>query len=53
MEWQMVVTLVIAVPVMLFPAAFVWYLTIGGIVGAARKTKAVNGGKAVAVKMAA
>ena len=40
MEWQIVVAIVVAVPVILFPAAFVWYLNLGGIVaalGAARK----------------
>ena len=26
MEWQFVVALIIAIPVILFPAAFVWYL---------------------------
>lgn len=31
MEWQFVVALAVAVPVVLVPAAFVWYLTVGGI----------------------
>jgi len=31
MQWEFVVTLVIAIPIILFPAAFVWYLNIGGI----------------------
>ena len=31
MEWQMILALVIAVPIILFSAAFVWYLNIGGI----------------------
>lgn len=31
MEVTMVVGLAIAIPVILFPAAFVWYLNIGGI----------------------
>ncbi len=31
MEWQFVVALIIAIPVILFPAAFVWYLNVGGI----------------------
>lgn len=30
MQWEMVVALVIAIPVILFPAAFVWYLNLGG-----------------------
>jgi hypothetical protein len=31
MEWQMIIALIVAIPVILFPAAFVWYLNIGGI----------------------
>jgi len=44
MQWEFVVALVIAIPVSLFPAAFVWYLNIGGIfqsVREARKTREV------------
>ena len=50
MMWEIVVALVIAIPVILFPAAYVGYLTIGGTIGAvrgARKVEAVEG-KAVA-----
>lgn len=39
MEWEFIVALVIAIPVILFPAAFVWYLNIGGVVQAAREAK--------------
>jgi len=35
----MIVALVLAIPVILFPAAFVWYLNIGGIVQAVRDAK--------------
>ena len=42
MQWELIVALVIAVPVILFPAAFVWYLNIGGIVQAAREAKAAR-----------
>ena len=31
MEWQFIVALVIAIPIILFPAAFVWYLNLGWI----------------------
>jgi hypothetical protein len=31
MQWEIIVALVIAVPVILFPAAFVWYCNIGGL----------------------
>lgn len=40
MEWQFVVALVIAVPVILFPAAFVWYLNLGGIHVAIKEARA-------------
>jgi len=36
MQWELVVALVIAVPIILFPAAFVWYLNIGGIYAAVK-----------------
>jgi hypothetical protein len=48
MEWQVIVALVIAVPVILFPAAFVWYLNFGGIYSAvkeARKRRAASTGR--------
>ncbi len=31
MEWQIVVALIVAVPLILIPPVFVWYLNIGGI----------------------
>jgi hypothetical protein len=40
MEWQFVVALVVAIPLILFPAAFVWYLNIGGIAAALREARA-------------
>jgi hypothetical protein len=40
MEWQFIVALVIAIPIILFPAAFVWYLNIGGIYSAIREARA-------------
>ena len=39
MEGQLIVALVLVIPVVLFPAAFVWYLNIGGIVSAVREKK--------------
>jgi hypothetical protein len=40
MEWTFLVALVVAIPVILFPAAFVWYLNIGGIGAAIREARA-------------
>ena len=45
MEWQIIVALVVAIPVILLPVAFVWYLNIGGIYAAikeAREKRAVR-----------
>ncbi len=39
MQIEMIVALVIAIPVILFPAAFVWYLNIGGIFQAVRQAR--------------
>ncbi len=50
MQWELIVALVVAVPVILFPAAFVWYLNIGGVVQAVREAKAAREKKAAAVK---
>ena len=40
MEWQMVIALVVAIPVILFPAAFLWYLNLGGIYAAIKQARA-------------
>jgi len=37
MEWQIIIALAIAIPVILFPAAFVWYLNISGIFAVIRE----------------
>jgi hypothetical protein len=52
MEWQFIVALVVAIPIILFPAVFVWYLNAGGIFAAikeARERRAAHekGAKAV------
>ncbi len=39
MEGQMVLALVIATPVILLPAVFVWYLNIGGIYAAIKEAR--------------
>ena len=40
MEWQVIVALVIAIPIILFPVAFIWYLNIGGIYAAVKEARA-------------
>ena len=54
MQWEFVVALVLAIPVVLFPVAFVWYLNIGGMAAMlkeARKKRAAReqAGEKVAV----
>ena len=52
MEWQVIVALIIAIPVILFPVAFVWYMNVGGIYAAVRerqKAKAAEKAKAATV----
>ena len=39
MEWQMIAALVVAMLVILFPAAFVWYVNFGGIVRTIRDAR--------------
>ena len=50
MNWQIVIALVIAIPVILFPAAFVWYLNIGGILTVIKELARKQAKKAVRVK---
>jgi len=40
MQWEFVIALVIAIPIILFPVAFVWYLNIGGIYAAIKEARA-------------
>ena len=39
MEWQIILALVLAIPVILFPAAFAWYLNVSGIFTVIRETR--------------
>jgi hypothetical protein len=40
MNAALIVALVVAIPVILFPAAFVWYMNIGGIIQTIREARA-------------
>ena len=44
MNIGMIIALVVIIPVILFPAAFVWYLNLGGLMNAlqARKARAAK-----------
>ena len=37
MQWELIVALVLAIPILLFPVACIWYVNIGGIVVAIRE----------------
>ncbi|MEW6033382.1 MAG: hypothetical protein AB1603_00840 [Chloroflexota bacterium] len=39
MQWEFVVALVLAIPVLLLPVALAWYLSIGGIYAAIREAR--------------
>ncbi|MGD9118541.1 MAG: hypothetical protein PVJ08_07425 [Dehalococcoidia bacterium] len=40
MEWQIIVALVIAIPIILLPVALIWYINIGGIYSAIKEARA-------------
>jgi hypothetical protein len=40
MDWQVIVALVVAIPIILFPVAFIWYMNIGGIYTAIKEARA-------------
>ena len=48
MNIELIIALVVAIPVVLFPVAFVWYLNFGGIVHAIREAKAAKAKEAAA-----
>jgi len=55
MQWQFIIAIILAVPVILFPAAFVWYLNGSGMYMAfkrARERRAVLKGVADAIGVA-
>ena len=40
MEWPVILALVVGIPIILFPAAYVWYLNLGGVYAAIKKARA-------------
>ena len=45
MEGTLILALAIAIPITLFPAAFIWYINIGGILQSARQARKAGEGK--------
>ena len=52
MQWELVVALVVAIPIILFPVAFVWYLNIGGLVKAGAEARARRAAQEKGIKVA-
>jgi hypothetical protein len=52
MQWELVIALVIAIPIILFPAAYVWYLNVGGIYTAIKEARARRTARAREEKVA-
>ena len=50
MEWQVIVALVVAVPVILFPVVLIWYMNIGGIYAAIKERRAAHARSTVTEK---
>jgi hypothetical protein len=42
MEWQVILALILAITIILFPAMFIWYLNIGGIYAAIRERRRIR-----------
>ena len=40
MQWQVLVALIVAIPIILLPVAFIWYLNLGGIITAIKEARA-------------
>lgn len=40
MEWTFLVALIVAIPVILFPVALVWFINVGGISVAVKESRA-------------
>jgi hypothetical protein len=53
MEWPVILALVLGIPIILFPAAYVWYLNIGGIYAAIRDARAKRAARKEAIGTAA
>jgi hypothetical protein len=53
MQWEFIVALVIAIPIILFPAAFVWYLNVGGIYTAIKEARAKRAVREKGIKVMA
>lgn len=49
MEWQIILALAIAIPIIIFPAALIWYINIGGIYLAMEEARAKRAARKKAI----
>ena len=40
MEWKTLLALIIAIPIILFPVVFIWFINLGGLYSAIKKARA-------------
>ena len=52
MEWYIILALVLGIPIVLFPVAFVWYLNISGLYQVIRDARARQKRRAKALREA-
>ena len=45
MEWQVIVAVAVAIPIILFPVALIWYINFGGVIAAIRRARERRGVK--------
>jgi len=53
MEWQFVAALVLAIPVILLPVAFAWYLNLGGLLSRIKELRAKKAALEKGIKVGA
>jgi hypothetical protein len=51
MNAQLIVALVVAIPIILFPVAFIWYINIGGVYAAIKEARARKAAHAEAARV--
>jgi hypothetical protein len=39
MEWPIIVAIVVGIPIILFPAAFTWFINVSGILAVMKETR--------------
>jgi len=51
MQWEVIVTLVVAIPMIMLPVVFIWYLNTGGIHAIIKEARARRAAKRMADKV--